>query len=328
MQSRSSLRPKYFAGSALTIFAGMTTSDTIRPNQALQDRPGPHSFFARLLAVAGGPAGERSRYVTRVMTKYAENESRPAEDVLGLVDWKGGDEDDDGEQFTLAFTFRCWKILPGPMKTTPLSITITTSRQQYDSLWERVQSNTVVRIRARVVEDSAIGTPQAELLDFLGPDNSDSELNQAAVELEKPVIHQDSQFGQLTLDRRVNWYTAEAEWNGTIVALNLSLDDSGTIDAALQTARALWKRQREWTKRIEDYAVQELLPLKNESWLDENEAELTADQFKARMALESVTVASDGSFDFWHNDGGLFWGHSIQIGGNLSEGPTLADIPG
>jgi hypothetical protein len=214
------------------------------------------------------------------------------------------------------------------MKTRPLSITITTSRQQYDSLWERVQSNTVVRIRARVVEDSAIGTPQAELLDFLGPDNSDSELKQAAVELEKPVMYQDYQFGQLTLDRRVNWYTAETEWNGTVVALKLTLDDSGTIDAALQAARALWKHQKEWTKRIEDYAVQELLPLKNESWLDEDEAELTADQFKARMAIESVTVASDGSFDFWHNDGDLFFGHSIQVSGNLSEGPTDADIPG
>jgi hypothetical protein len=262
------------------------------------------------------------------MTKYAENELRPVEDVLGLVDWKGGDEDDDGEQCTLAFTFRCWKIPPGPMKTRPLSISITTSRQQYDSLWERVQSNTVVRIRARVVADSAIGTPQAELLEFLGPDNSDLELKQVAIELEKPVIHQDYQFGQLKLDRRVNWYTVEAEWNGTIVALNLSLDDSGTVDATLQTARALWKNQKEWTKRIEDYAVQELLPLKNESWLDEDEAELTADQFKARMALESVTVASDGSFDFWHNDGNLFCGHSIQISGNLSEGPTDADIPG
>src|SRR5438094_10278983 len=101
------------------------------------------------------------------MTKYAENDLRPVEDVLGLVvglvDWKGGDEDDDGEQCTLAFTFRCWKIPAGPIMTQPLSITITTSRQQYDSLWERVQSNTVVRIRARVVEDSAIGTPQAEL---------------------------------------------------------------------------------------------------------------------------------------------------------------------
>ena len=74
--------------------------------------------------------------------------------------------------------------------------------------------------------------------------------------------------------------------------------------------------------------MQELLPLKNENWLDEGEAELSADQFKSRMTLESVTVEPGGSFDFWHNDGDLFCGHSIQISGSLSEGPTRADIPG
>ncbi len=101
-----------------------------------------------------------------------------------------------------------------------------------------------------------------------------------------------------------------------------------TIDPALQVARALWKDQEQWARRIEDYAVQELLRLKNESWLDAEEVELTADQFKARMTLESITVEPDGSFDFWHDDGDLFCGHSIQVSGNLSEGPTDADIPG
>jgi hypothetical protein len=46
-----------------------------------------------------------------------------------------------------------------------------------------------------------------------------------------------------------------------------------------------------------------LLPLKNDNWLDEDEAELTADRFEDRMTLESITVRADGSFDFWHKDG-------------------------
>lgn len=46
------------------------------------------------------------------------------------------------------------------------------------------------------------------------------------------------------------------------------------------------------------------------------------------MTLEGISVDPDGSFDFWHNDGDLFWGHAIQISGSLVEGPTLANIPG
>jgi len=265
----------------------------------------------------------------RKLALAAQFAERHVEDVIGLVDARGqGGWPEQGNQWTLSFTFHCWKILPGPMKTRPLSVSFTASRQEYDSLWERVQSYSVVRIRARVVEESVIGTPQAELVEFLGADGSDSEINQAAVDLQKPVVHQDHQFGQFTLDRRVNWYTAETEWNGERVSLNLTLDDSGTIEAALKVARTLWKNQKRWAKRIEDFAVQELLPLKNESWLDEGEVELSADDFKTRMTLESLTVEPDGSFDFWHNDGDLFCGHSIQISGNLSEGLTRADIPG
>lgn len=255
--------------------------------------------------------------------------TRPIEVVVGLVNasGKGGWPEED-DQWTLSFTLQCWKVPPGPLKTKPLSVELTTSREEYDALWERVHAFSVVRIRARVVEESVIGNIQAQLIEYFGLDSSDPELNQAAADLQEPVVHRDRQFGQFTLNRRANWWTAKTKWSGRAVALNLSLDDSGKFDAALQVARALWKDWKKWTKRIENFAVQELLPLKNENWLGDDEVELTADQFKKRMTLESVTVGPDGTFDFWHNDGGLFSGHSIQISGNLLAGLTRADIPG
>ncbi len=46
------------------------------------------------------------------------------------------------------------------------------------------------------------------------------------------------------------------------------------------------------------------------------------------MSLASISVSEEGSFSFWHSDGDLFWGHSIMIAGNLTDGLTDADIPG
>jgi hypothetical protein len=259
----------------------------------------------------------------------AQLSARPVEDVLGLVDETGaGGWSEEDDRCTLSFAFDCWKVPPGPMKTERLSVELATSREEFDSLWDRTDASSVVRIRARLVEESATGSPHAELVEFLGPDDSDSELNRAAANLQEPVELTDRQFGTLTLDRMVNWYTGKSKGNGAVVALNLCVDDSGAIDGALTAARSLWKDQKGWAKRIEDYAVTELLPLKNQSWRDEGEAELSAKQFKSRMTLESVTVMPDGSFDSLHNDGGMFNGHSIQVGGNLSAGPTDADIPG
>lgn len=278
------------------------------------------------------PTGESDGWAAVVARRRALAEQlagRPVEDVLGLVDPGGpGGWPEEGGGWTFHFTFHNWKAPQGPLKAEPLSVLFTTSRERFAALWEVVHAYSILRVRARVAEQSVIGTPQAQLVELLGPDDSDPELNRAAAKLREPVVHQDSDFGSFTLDRRANWYTAETEWGGTAVTLSLEPDGAGKLDAALDAARSLWKDQQAWAERISDYAVRELLPLKNDCWLEDGDAALTVGQFRDRMTLESVTVRPNGSFEFWHNDGDLFWGHWIQISGNLAEGPTGADIPG
>ena len=80
----------------------------------------------------------------------------------------------------------------------------------------------------------------------------------------------------------------------------------------------MWRAQKSWRAKVMAYAVKQLLPLKNDTWLGDDEQPLSAKQFQARMKLDSITVSPDGSFDFWHDDGDLFWGHSIQISGGFS----------
>lgn len=77
-----------------------------------------------------------------------------------------------------------------------------------------------------------------------------------------------------------------------------------------------------------DYAVDGLLELKNDTWLEDGETELSADEFKAKMVLEAITVEADGDVTFWHHDGGLFWGHSIQVCIDANDKCTSTDIPG
>lgn len=270
-------------------------------------------------------AAERRRVLAAQLSKC------PIEDVLGLVGAKGaGGWPAEDDRWTLSFDFFCWRIPPGPMKTRPLSVEYTTPRNEFDLLKNRIATYSVYRIRARVVEESVTGAPQAQLLEFLGPDRSDPELNRAAIDLQTPVVIHDPLFGKLTLDRRVDWYTAKTKWNGRAVVLKLDVGRSGAIDEALTAARALWNDSKRWTERILDYAVQELLPVKNESWLDEDagEAELTAARFRPKIKLKSITVKSDGSFEFWHTDVGLFSGHWIQVSGDLIDGPTDVDVPG
>ena len=135
-------------------------------------------------------------------------------------------------------------------------------------------------------------------------------------------------FGVFTFDMGVNWYSTNVNWIEESINLNLSVESNDELNSALQAAHALWNDKVMWNNLIRDYAVSELLSLKNESWLEEDDIEVTGEQFKDRMRLESITIYSDASFEFWHDDGDLFWGHSILISGSLSEGLTDADIPG
>ena len=48
----------------------------------------------------------------------------------------------------------------------------------------------------------------------------------------------------------------------------------------------------------------------------------------SRMELDAVQIYEDGAFDFWFNDGDLFWGHSIHVTGSLESGPEDAQMEG
>jgi hypothetical protein len=156
----------------------------------------------------------------------------------------------------------------------------------------------------------------------------DSELEQFARQLQKPIVLHDATLGRLKYNRRFGWFEGRAEWCGHEVEVNLSCTRSEEPTAVLDVATRLFKEQVQWDRRVREYAVEQLLPLKNDSWRDEDEEEMSAADFLSKMSLESISLDEDGGLTFWHNDGDLFWGHAIQISGNLTDGLKSADIPG
>ena len=134
-------------------------------------------------------------------------------------------------------------------------------------------------------------------------------------------------FGTLIFNEDLDWFTGESLWIEESVEVSFHVDQNNNIDAGLKVAETLWQHQDSWKERIEDYAVQELLMLKNENWLEEGQDTITPVEFKKLMKLQSIVFYPDGDFNFWYDDGDLFWGHSIAISGNL-EGLKDADIPG
>lgn len=261
---------------------------------------------------------------------YDELAASPIYELTGIVDPSGvGAAKSAGQElWSLLLTFEAWRISNESIRTDPLTIRRRVTEKELHKFQDLIKAETIILIRARIAENNVFGSPKAQIEDFVALDSTDAQLQRHLAQLQEPKIHEDNRFGLLTFDRRIDWYSAQVKWQGKTINLNLNVESADELDPVLKVAYKLWDNESTWSERINNYAIEKLLPLKNDNWLDGDEPELSVQEFKDRMTLEAVSVYPDGEFEFWHNDGDLFWGHSIQISGNLSEGPTRADIPG
>ena len=142
------------------------------------------------------------------------------------------------------------------------------------------------------------------------------------------VIYDDF-FGEIRYDSEYSCYCCKFDCGGEKITISFIVNlDQAAVLRVVEDAKKLCKNFYTWIEKAKEFAADELLDLKNDSWLEEEEEELTAEEFKSRMYLKTISFYDGGDFDFWHNDGGLFRGHSIQLSGNLKRGFQSADIPG
>lgn len=236
-----------------------------------------------------------------------------------------------GEICHLTFRTLPWKRQGGELVHQKATVHKRCSEKEVDAIFEALSAYSRYRIEGKLLESpEGWDGAQIELLRIIDPVLNDPDLKKAVEDLQKPITYEDAQFGVFTLDRLVNWYEAQTTWMGAATRLSLDSENrSGKFpQETVEQARILWKDAKRWNGEIQSYMLKELLDLKNDNWFEEGEKKLTPDDFLRRISLASVTVYSDGSFEFWYGDGDLFWGHSIMVSGSIEGGLDDAGIHG
>lgn len=263
-------------------------------------------------------------------SKLALQNSSNGTNVIGIVTPLGisGVKGYGDSHWSVTFNLAPWKKPDGDLESIKLYVNrLVATQDEIDEYRNLLKPYDIVQIQVEFEEANPYFVPailtSTQILKI-----SDPTLEVIASELQKPVSIQDELFGELKFDPALSLYQTKANWLGEEVDLSIMCEEGENIHELIPTAKKLWSDQKTWSNKIKDYAVSELLELKNEGWRHDSERKVSAKKFKEHMKLESITVWPGGSFEFYHNDGDLFAGHWILVRGSLEDGPTDADIPG
>jgi hypothetical protein len=228
--------------------------------------------------------------------------------------------------WTCTFSLDAWRVDGGALIEDVLKIVWEDEKGAIGLLHAVVAPYATLKIRAHLGPD--VAPPTALLQGIVGIDDSDVQLNRFAAERQVPVVFHDEILGDLVLDRSVDLYTGEVAWNDSVVALHLPSAARGIAMEAVARARTVVGAQSAWDRRAREVAASELLALKNETWLEEDEGACSAMDFIARLSMTTIDFDGDGAISFWLDDGDLFWGHAILVRGDLDVGLLTADLAG
>ena len=196
-------------------------------------------------------------------------------------------------------------------------------------LRRRVRGDSVFQIMVRPSEDG-----KQFLMTELPQPEIDPEMKAILEEQKKPVSTWVPELGTFTA--QTGWSTgSKPRWSGWASPPGWTSTGRRTGTPAWSRPRPLWPTRRAGTRRCAPSPPQELLSQANdwaqdaaESEDGESPEEITREQFMERMELDAVQISADGRFEFWFNDGEMFWGHSIHVTGSLDQGPEMAQMEG
>jgi hypothetical protein len=251
--------------------------------------------------------------------------------ITGLIyPYGAGGAGRKGDHWELIFHLAAWYVDGEALETGSLRVCRHATKEELENLMPLFPAEKIVQIRARWVEENNNRVARIEEVPIFVEDTA----LQAHLEyLQTPVSHVDTQFGTLTLDRSIESFTTTMPWSGMPAELWLSGTTQEELESALTVARTLWSDEAAWTERVRQRAVKDLLPIKNDNWLDEDDdgndlPPLTPEEFALRMTLQAIGLDASGEFTFWFDDGDLFFGHTIAVSGSLANGLRDASFMG
>ncbi|MBQ8824503.1 MAG: DUF2262 domain-containing protein, partial [Ruminococcus sp.] len=108
----------------------------------------------------------------------------------------------------------------------------------------------------------------------------------------------------------------------------LNIDEPDDKDKEFEVLQKIYDNQKEWDEKLRKFAAEALTEDANDWRADDDNKEITEEEFANRIEMCGITIYSGGDFEAFYTDGDMFGEHSITIGANISGEIEIAAVAG
>ena len=204
---------------------------------------------------------------------------------------------------------------------------------------DRFRREAVYRLKARKriphkIPEGVTASSQNQFLivEVLEEDAPCPALEEVLAEYRRPVVLNDEELGELSLDKDLDMFEGGISWRGEDIDISLEVDSSSedTWTAAVAAMKQMMTDRDRWDRDMRAFAARELTELACD-WresADEDVPEITEESFAQRIELTSIAMEPDGSFSAYFDDDDMFFGHCVVVYGTLADGVASAEMAG
>lgn len=239
---------------------------------------------------------------------------------IGIINEDGVGKSFFDDEYTMTFSFIAFVKNDGTIQEKEAVIFKTIPSLNYEI--EGLEPLSIVKISG-----TDLKTPNQYRINLISIIKTNCEhqgLDEIVARRTNPVRLDIPNFGIFTLDKLSKIFETELEWDNSTILLSFSSEIEK--DEIIPNAKRMIENAVYWNQKFKDRIAEELLSLKNETWIEENESPITARELNERIKLISITFYSQDEFEANFSDDNIFYGHIINLSGNLNGtlgNPTL-----
>ncbi|MEI0487936.1 DUF2262 domain-containing protein [Brachyspira pulli] len=175
------------------------------------------------------------------------------------------------------------------------------------------RNKTIVRLKIRKEKDSSGLYMRFLLEDIIDTNYKDNDLNIILEEYSKPVYYKDEELGNFELDKSIDMFSKDIEWNDDNISVLFKNIDEEVNKKSADIIRKIFASKKDIDKKLKEYISENLIEDANTWNDDDDKPNINKEDFLKLITLTSINIIYEDNITFYFDDGDIFSGHVIAV---------------